>query len=58
MEGACYVARSTTQGAGLDGDMLYVADTKNHAIRHVDLANQNVKTVAGTGDQSKWAAPF
>ena len=40
------------QGMGLDGDTLYVADAKNHAIRMVDLANHNVKTIAGTGRQA------
>ena len=38
------------QGVALDGgDALYVADTKNHAIRRVDLTNQRVETLAGTG---------
>ena len=40
------------QGMALDGDTLYVADAKNHAIRMVDLANHNVKTIAGTGSQA------
>ena len=41
------------QGMALSGeDTLYVADTKNHAIRKVDSANQNVKTIAGTGEQA------
>ena len=40
------------QGMALDGNILYVADTENHAIRQIDLANQNVKTIAGTGDQA------
>lgn len=31
---------------------LYVADTKNHAIRAIDLASQVVTTIAGTGGQS------
>lgn len=42
------------QGARLVGDVLYVADTENHAIRAVDLGAQSVTTVAGTGVQ----APF
>lgn len=41
------------QGMALSGDTLYVADTKNHAIRSVDLANQSVKTIAGTGEQAR-----
>ncbi|MDE2688431.1 MAG: alkyl hydroperoxide reductase [Chloroflexota bacterium] len=41
------------QGMALGGDTLFVADTKNHAIRAVDLANQSVRTVAGTGEQAR-----
>jgi DNA-binding beta-propeller fold protein YncE len=40
------------QGIALDGDTLYVADTKNHAIRAVDLADNRVRTLAGTGEQA------
>ncbi len=40
------------QGMELDGEALYVADTKNHAIRLVDLAAKTVKTIAGTGEQA------
>ena len=32
-------------------DVLYVADTENHAIRRVDLSAQTVETVAGSGAQ-------
>ena len=39
------------QGLTLDGTMLYVADTENHAIRAVDLDARTVTTVAGTGTQ-------
>ena len=39
------------QGMAIDGDVLYVADTENHAIRRVDLASGQVKTLAGTGEQ-------
>ena len=39
------------QGLALDGEVLYVADTENHAIRRVDLAGQMVETIAGTGNQ-------
>ena len=42
------------QGLCLIGSTLLVADTENHAIREVDLENQAVATVAGTGEQ----APF
>ena len=37
----------------LDGSLLYVADTENHMIRVVDLEKKLVKTVAGTGKQSR-----
>jgi sugar lactone lactonase YvrE/thiol-disulfide isomerase/thioredoxin len=37
------------QGMTLVGDTLYVADTENHSIREVDLADKTVRTVAGTG---------
>ena len=39
------------QGMAIDGDLLYVADTENHAIRRVDLSFAQVKTLAGTGEQ-------
>ena len=34
-------------------DVLYVADTENHTIRGVDLADGTVETVAGTGQQAR-----
>ncbi len=42
------------QGLALDstGQILYVADTENHAIRAVDLADGRVGTIAGTGEQT------
>ncbi len=41
------------QGMVLDGEWLYVADTENHALRRLDLIDQTVTTVAGTGKQSR-----
>jgi thiol-disulfide isomerase/thioredoxin/sugar lactone lactonase YvrE len=41
------------QGMALNGNLLYVADTENHAIRRVDLAARSVTTVAGSGDQAR-----
>ena len=40
------------QGLALDGDILYVADTGNHALRKVDLKKKRVTTLAGTGTQA------
>ncbi|MEJ7639752.1 MAG: thiol-disulfide isomerase, partial [Singulisphaera sp.] len=39
-------------------DILYVADTENHAIRAVDLKAKRVTTVAGDGKQSNRRAGF
>jgi DNA-binding beta-propeller fold protein YncE len=43
------------QGMTFDAEnqMLYVADTENHALRRVDLQRQVVETIAGTGGQSR-----
>ncbi|MDB5341001.1 MAG: ykuV [Planctomycetaceae bacterium] len=41
------------QGMDLSGNLLYVADTENHKIRVVDLEQKQVKTLAGTGKQSR-----
>ncbi len=41
------------QGMAIRGETLYVADTENHTIRKVDLANQTVTTIAGTGEQAR-----
>ncbi|MDE0437876.1 MAG: thioredoxin-like domain-containing protein [bacterium] len=42
------------QGTALsvDGGLLYVADTGNHALRAVDLSSGEVTTVAGTGERA------
>ena len=34
-------------------NVLYVADTENHAIRNVDLTHKSVGTLAGTGRQAR-----
>jgi thiol-disulfide isomerase/thioredoxin len=41
------------QGLAQDGELLYVADTENHLIRQIDLKSKIVKTIAGTGAQSR-----
>jgi hypothetical protein len=41
------------QGMARAGDLLYVADLENHAIRQVDLAARAVTTIAGTGEQAR-----
>lgn len=35
----------------IDGKTLFVADTRNHAVRAVELASGKVTTIAGTGKQ-------
>jgi thiol-disulfide isomerase/thioredoxin len=53
-DGAFVTAQfSDPQGMALDGDTLYVADRKNHLIRALDLKNQDVRTLAGTGEQDR-----
>ncbi|XP_060824696.1 NHL repeat-containing protein 2 [Bombus pascuorum] len=37
------------QGVSMLGSLIYVADTKNHAIRMIDLIRKIVITIAGTG---------
>ncbi len=44
------------QGMALSGETLYVADTKNHLIRTVDLRRRRVATVAGNGEQRRGRA--
>ncbi|HEY9644263.1 MAG TPA: thioredoxin-like domain-containing protein, partial [Coleofasciculaceae cyanobacterium] len=50
---------SSPQGMAIDlaTQRLYVADTENHAIRCVDLAQGMVETIAGTGSQSHTLHP-
>lgn len=40
----------------LDERSLLVADTGNHAIRRLDLADRTVETIAGKGEQARWGA--
>ncbi len=50
---------SAPQGMTLDrpNQILYVADTDNHALRRVDLNEKTVSTIAGTGAQSHTIHP-
>lgn len=41
------------QGMVLNGNTLYVADTENHMIRSINLAEKSVGTLVGTGSQSR-----
>lgn len=41
------------QGIACQGDVLYVADTGNHAIRKIDLLARAVETLAGNGEQAR-----
>ena len=42
---------SDPQGMALDGEILYVADRKNHSIRALNLKTETVRRVAGTGEK-------
>ncbi|HEY8190302.1 MAG TPA: thioredoxin-like domain-containing protein [Micavibrio sp.] len=46
------------RGIALADNVLYVADTNNHAIRKVDLAARTVETIAGNGVQGEIASPW
>jgi len=40
------------QGMALAGDLLYLADLENHALRAIDFTTRTVSTIAGTGEQA------
>ncbi|MCI0642277.1 MAG: redoxin domain-containing protein [Gemmataceae bacterium] len=44
---------SDPQGMALLNDVLYVADRKNHALRALNLKDQTVSIIAGTGEQNR-----
>jgi len=50
---------SAPQGMAFDmeNQILYLADTENHALRRVDINQQTVETIAGTGEQSRNIQP-
>jgi hypothetical protein len=43
------------QGMAFHGIDLIVCDTANHCLRRVDFINRSVSTIAGTGEQAKFA---
>jgi thiol-disulfide isomerase/thioredoxin len=45
------------QGVVWNNEKIYVADTENHALREIDLAEKTVRTLAGTGRQWGWMHP-
>ncbi len=46
------------QGMALAGDLLYIADVNNHAIRVADLATRTVSATAGNGIMGTQRIPF
>ena len=50
---------SSPQGMTFDAEtqILVVADTENHALRQIDFKTGQVKTIAGTGEQSHYIRP-
>ncbi|XP_078269596.1 NHL repeat-containing protein 2 [Rhinoraja longicauda] len=42
---------NSPQGILMNDNIIYVADTENHAIRKIDLTTEKVSTIAGTGVQ-------
>lgn len=56
-DGAASESRfDSPQGVVFLGNLLFVADAGNHAIRRIDLATGDVRTIAGTGRQLRTAA--
>ncbi|XP_038677972.1 NHL repeat-containing protein 2 [Scyliorhinus canicula] len=51
-DGKIFEARfNSPQGVLMKDNIIYVADTENHAIRKIDLMTERVSTIAGTGIQ-------
>lgn len=46
------------QGMALDGDLLYIADVNNHAIRVANLSERTVSTIVGTGVMGRGGVRF
>jgi thiol-disulfide isomerase/thioredoxin len=45
------------QGMVLHGETLYLCDTENHLLRKIDLKEEKVTTIAGTGKQAETGFP-
>lgn len=45
------------QGVAWKDDLIFVADTENHALRKINLQNNQVTTLVGTGNQGPWRSP-
>lgn len=59
-DGAAEHARFDTPTAlalSIDGNSLYVADTRNERVRRIDLVNRRVSTIAGGGNSSSPDGP-
>lgn len=46
------------QGMALAGELLYIADVNNHAVRAADLTARTVSTIAGNGIMGRQRIPF
>jgi len=49
IDGGVEAAFNAPEGLACDQDFIYVADTRNHAIRRIDRASGMVETLAGIG---------
>jgi thiol-disulfide isomerase/thioredoxin len=45
------------QGVAWKDDLIFVADTENHALRKINLRDNQVTTLVGTGKQGPWRSP-
>ena len=45
------------QGVIWKDDLIFVADTENHALRKINLQDNQVTTLVGTGKQGPWRSP-